>query len=145
MRLSLIALPLLMSTAAYAADPNTAAGDTPSPEAKAAAPKPDPDVAAATVARNQGLTVNWTGGPSGSYVIISGSSASGTATGSYTCFAPQSAGQFTVPSYILLGLPAGTGNTTVQNSTNLGTFSANGLDVGRTLGAVSFQVNSNYN
>jgi len=101
--------------------------------------------AAATVARNQGLTVNWTGGPSGSYVIISGSSASGTATGSYTCFAPQSAGQFTVPSYILLGLPAGTGNTTVQNSTNLGTFSANGLDVGRTLGAVSFQVNSNYN
>jgi len=52
MRLSLIALPLLMSTAAYAADPNTAAGDTPSPEAKAAAPKPDPDVAAATVAED---------------------------------------------------------------------------------------------
>src|SRR5436190_6537183 len=52
MRLFLIALPLLLSTAAYAADPNAAAGDTPSPEAKAAAPKPDPDVAAATVAED---------------------------------------------------------------------------------------------
>jgi hypothetical protein len=45
----------------------------------------------------------------------------------------------------MLGLPAGTGTTSVQNSTNLGTFSASGLDFGATLGAVSFIVNSNYN
>src|SRR4051794_19368592 len=49
MRLSLIALPLLLSSAAFAADPNAPAGDTPSSEAKAVAPKPDPDIAAASV------------------------------------------------------------------------------------------------
>lgn len=101
--------------------------------------------AAATVARNQGLPVTWSGGAPGSYVIIFGSSASGTVSGSFTCFAPQSAGQFTVPSYILLGLPSGSGATSVQNSTNLGSFSASGLDFGGTLGAVSISVNSNYN
>jgi uncharacterized protein (TIGR03437 family) len=101
--------------------------------------------AAANVARSQGLAVSWNGGSPGSYVIISGSSASGTANGSFTCYVPQSALQFTVPPYILLGMPAGTGTVTVQNSTNLTTFSASGLDFGGALGSVSFQVNSNYN
>lgn len=100
--------------------------------------------AAATVSRSQGLSVTWTGGAPGSYVIISGSAANQLVSGSYTCFAPQSALQFTVPSYVLLGLPAGNGTTTVQNSTNLGTFSASGLDFGGTLGAVSFSVNTNH-
>jgi len=51
MRSSLIALSLLLSSAAYAADPPApAAGDVPSKDAKAEAPKPDPDVAAASVA-----------------------------------------------------------------------------------------------
>ncbi len=101
--------------------------------------------AAATVGRGQGLVVNWNGGTPGSLVIISGSSAGGTVTGSYTCIAPQSALTFTVPSYILLGLPAGTGTTSVTNSTNFTTFTATGLDFGGALGLVSFQANSNYN
>jgi len=101
--------------------------------------------AAATVSRSQGLTVTWTGGAPGTYVIITGSSASGSASGSFTCFAPQSAGQFAVPSYVLLALPAGSGATTVQNSTNLTTFSATGLDFGAALGNVGFTVNSTYN
>ena len=51
MRICLIALPLLLSSAAYAADqPAAAAGDAPPKDAKADAPKPDPDVAAASVA-----------------------------------------------------------------------------------------------
>jgi uncharacterized protein (TIGR03437 family) len=101
--------------------------------------------AAATVARGQGFTATWSGGTPGSYVLITGTSVSGTASGSYTCYAPQSAGTFTVPSYILLGLPAGTGTTAVQNSTNITTFSATGLDFGGALGNVQFSVNSTYN
>jgi carboxypeptidase C (cathepsin A) len=49
MRPSLLLLPLLLSTAAYAADTNNPAGDAPSPEAKAEAAKPDPDVAKPSV------------------------------------------------------------------------------------------------
>ena len=100
---------------------------------------------AANVARSQGFTATWTGGTPGSYVIITGTSASGSTTGSYTCYAPQSAGTFTVPSYILLGLPAGSGTTAVQNSTNVTTFSATGLDFGGALGNVQFSVNTTYN
>ena len=101
--------------------------------------------AAANFDRIQALSVNWSGGAANSYVIITGTSASGSVTATYTCYAPQSAGQFTVPSYILLGLPAGTGSTEVENSTSIGTFSASGLDFGGALGAVSFMVNSTYN
>jgi carboxypeptidase C (cathepsin A) len=52
MRLGLLGLTLLLSSAAYAADPPAAAGDALSAAAKAEAPKPDPDVAAASVAEN---------------------------------------------------------------------------------------------
>src|SRR4051794_28158025 len=49
MRLSLLFLSLLLSSAAFAADSKSAAGDAPPADAKAQAPKPDPDVAAASV------------------------------------------------------------------------------------------------
>ena len=101
--------------------------------------------AAANVGRSQGFTATWSGGTPGSYVLITGTSASGSTTGSYTCYAPQSAGTFTVPSYILLGLPAGSGTTAVQNSTNVTAFSATGLDFGGALGNVQFSVNTAYN
>ena len=101
--------------------------------------------AAVTVTRSQGLSVNWSGGTPGTYVTISGSSVSGSATGSYVCSVPQSAGTFTVPSYVLLALPPGTGTTTVQNSTNFTPFAASGLDIGNAVGQVSITVNSNFN
>ncbi len=102
--------------------------------------------AAATVTRSSGLQVTWSGGASGSYVLIEGSSSAAASgvNGSYTCISPQAAGQFTVPSYILLGLPTGTGTTLVENSTSITSFSANGLDHGTALGAVAVQVNSTY-
>ncbi|MBI1787473.1 MAG: hypothetical protein HYR60_07975 [Acidobacteria bacterium] len=74
--------------------------------------------AAATVDKTQGLLVTWTGGNPGAYVAITGTSTStglGLVAG-YTCLAPVEAGQFTVPSYILLGLPAGNGGTLLQNN-----------------------------
>ena len=42
------------------------------------------------------------------------------------------------------GLPAGSGTTVVGNNTNIGTFSASGINVGVAIGGVSFSVNSNY-
>jgi carboxypeptidase C (cathepsin A) len=49
MRSSLLALTLLLSSAAFAADQNASAGDAPSKEAKAEAPKPDADTVKASV------------------------------------------------------------------------------------------------
>jgi carboxypeptidase C (cathepsin A) len=71
MRLTLTALILLLSSAAFAADPPApAAGDVPTAQAKAEAAKPDPDVAAASVAETEqpkkrsipfhGRTLNYT-------------------------------------------------------------------------------------
>jgi uncharacterized protein (TIGR03437 family) len=89
----------------------------------------------ASVTRTQGVTVTWTGGATGSYVIISGGSGTTvggkTVTGSFTCEAPVSAGQFTVPVPVLLSLPAASnGNLGLYTSVGTQTFSASGLDYG---------------
>ena len=101
----------------------------------------------ATVNRGSGATFSWTGGTAGSYVILAGSS-SNTATGafaSYACIAPVAAGSFNVPSYVLSALPAGTGSSTMENTSSYATFTANGLDSGIALGAVVVSVNTTYN
>jgi len=102
--------------------------------------------AAATITRTQGVPVNWTGGAPGSYVIISGNSLDLNAgvSGSFTCVAPQSALTFTVPSYVTLTLPAGTGSLDVENGTSFGTFKASGLDYGTTFGFTGVDINSTY-
>jgi uncharacterized protein (TIGR03437 family) len=93
--------------------------------------------AAATVTRSSGLQVTWTGGAAGSFVTIIGSASASGLTASYRCNVPASAGQFTVPSYILLGLPAGTGSTSVEDSTNYTRFTAIGLDIGLAFGVAT--------
>jgi hypothetical protein len=100
--------------------------------------------AAATVDRTQGLTVAWIGGNPGTYVYIGGSllTASGLIE-AYGCRIAVEAGQFTVPSYILLGMPAGSGSTTVNHQINL-TFSAAGLDTSGVVGEIEFSVPSIY-
>jgi uncharacterized protein (TIGR03437 family) len=105
----------------------------------------NPD-AAATITRSQGLSVTWSGGKPGSFVIVSGNTAGmgGSVTATFACFAPQAAGQFTVPPYILLGLPAGMGGVSIQNS-NATQFSTTGLDHATAVGGQLFQVNSIYN
>jgi hypothetical protein len=99
---------------------------------------------AASIDRSQGLLVTWTGGNPGTYVIISGTvtSAVGLAMG-YDCRVAVEAGQFTVPSYILSAMPPGKGGTTVQHDLYL-PLVATGIDVGLTLGNVSFSANSTY-
>jgi uncharacterized protein (TIGR03437 family) len=89
-----------------------------------------------SVTRSQGQTFTWTGGAPNSYVYMEGSSSDST-TGvfvSFTCYAPSSAGTFTVPSYVLLALPAGSGSLALAGLTTLQTFTATGIDQGTALG-----------
>jgi uncharacterized protein (TIGR03437 family) len=100
--------------------------------------------AAASIDRTQGVTVTWTGGASGSYVIIAGGSSANGVSGSYTCVAPQSALQFTVPAYVTLVLPAGNGSTTVENLASYSAFSAPGIDSGLGFGFTGTSVSTTY-
>jgi hypothetical protein len=100
--------------------------------------------AAATVTRSAGLNYTWTGGSTGTWVIVSGSSASSTASGSYTCVFPQSALTGAVPPYILGALPAGSGTSSLENSTSPTPFTASGLDYGIAFGSVSASIKSTY-
>jgi hypothetical protein len=100
--------------------------------------------ASATVTRTGGQTYTWSGGSANTYVLVTGSSTSGSASGSYSCIFPQSAGQGTVPEYILLGLPAGTGTSTLENSTPFGSFTATGIDYGITFGYIGFTTNTTW-
>ena len=101
--------------------------------------------AGATVNRSQGVQVTWNGGSAGSYVFISGATTgSGGAFGFFTCYAPQSAGSFTVPSFVTGTLPAGNGSLSVATGTNFVQFSATGIDQGYGFGLDSIQINSTY-
>ena len=100
--------------------------------------------AAATVTRSAGLNYNWTAGGTGTWVIVSGNSASSTASGSYTCVFPQSAITGAVPPYILAALPAGSGTSSLENATSPTSFTASGLDWGIAFGSILFSINSTY-
>src|SRR5205085_2856491 len=92
-----------------------------------------------TIDRTQGLPIAWNGGNPGTYVYITGVSTElplGVQAG-FTCLAPVEAKQFTVPSYILLGLPPGSGGVAVQN-TFYTPLVASGLDVGVAGASVSY-------
>ena len=73
-----------------------------------------------TVNRSQGVSVTWTGGDPNTFVTISGSSYTSNASqylfGYFSCTAPSSAQQFTVPSTVLLALPA-SGSQTIGGIT----------------------------
>jgi hypothetical protein len=104
--------------------------------------------AVATIDKSQGLTVTWTGGNPGTYISISGNAVTANTGGAgpaagFTCLAPVGNGQFTVPSYILLGLPAGPGGVVVQNFI-YSSLSASGLDIGLALGTISHSATSTY-
>ena len=101
---------------------------------------------AVTIDRTKNLTFNWTGGNPGTYLYITGVSTSTSTprtTVGYTCLARVDDGQFTVPSYILSALPAGSGGTGMQNDI-YSSLSASGLDIGSALGDIYFSVASSY-
>ena len=96
-----------------------------------------------TINRANGQTITWTGGDpagtvqiTGSSVVVSGTSSS---TALFTCNAPVSAGQFTIPPVVLLPLPATpAGGLTSVSSGTIGiysfstptTFTVPGIDLG---------------
>jgi uncharacterized protein (TIGR03437 family) len=104
----------------------------------------------ATVTRSQGLTVTWTGGdPNGAALIIGFSiQASPQVGASFTCTAPNKAGQFTVPASVLLALPAstGAGELSVGGITAPAPFTAPGvgLDTGYAISVTSSSQNVMY-
>jgi uncharacterized protein (TIGR03437 family) len=100
-----------------------------------------------SVTRANGVTVNWSGGDPAGYVQITGTSfltTSGTNTvgASFTCNAKTSDGSFTVPSVVLLALPASgstsaggfsvpiPGTLSVSGVSGFARFQATGLDFG---------------
>jgi uncharacterized protein (TIGR03437 family) len=91
--------------------------------------------------RANDLRVTWTGGDPAGYVLILGASASASGNGAvFVCMERTSAGQFSVPSYVLSVLPA-TGSGTdslgflsVNSSTQPVSFTATGLDFGNVIG-----------
>lgn len=58
-----------------------------------------------SVNRSQDVTVTWTGGIPGTWVQIGGGSTTIGVSGTFICFAPANAGQFTIPSYVLSPRP----------------------------------------
>jgi uncharacterized protein (TIGR03437 family) len=101
--------------------------------------------AAATVNRSSGLQFTWSGGAPGTLVFMSGnSSGNGGQSASFTCIATVGAQQFTVPSYVIGALPAGSGMVTLANYTNYKTFTASGLDFASSAGYVAYSINATY-
>ena len=83
--------------------------------------------------RSQDLIIKWTGGIPGTQVtVVGGSLVNGVNTG-FLCAASVSAGQLTIPSYVLLNM-APTGNSLVPGQLTLqnrivALYTASGLDL----------------
>lgn len=72
-----------------------------------------------TVNRANPLTITWTGGDANGYIDIQGvgnggSALAGTFLVGFECAVPESAGQFTIPPSIMLGVPPSNGNLRVS-------------------------------
>jgi uncharacterized protein (TIGR03437 family) len=99
-----------------------------------------------TVNRASGVTIDWNGGASGTYVQIYGESTSSSgASASFTCIAPVSARTFTVPPPVLLWLPAGLGSLTVSNYTTPAFPTIPNLDFAYAEGYVETDIDATYN
>ena len=92
--------------------------------------------------RTQPLSVTWTGADPNGYVLITGTSLSATSPtpgphADFYCVERASAGQFTIPNYVLLSLPPSFSGQIAALQFGLGVgqigisrFTASGLDVG---------------
>ena len=117
--------------------PFTATVTLSNPLMTASNPIPDP------INRTQGLPVSWTGGNPGTYGYVSAVSTStplGVEVG-FTCLVLMDPGSFTVPAYVLAGVPAGTGGVALQNNV-YSSFTATGLDSTLVDANVNYQAGS---
>ena len=98
--------------------------------------------------RAQDLVIKWTGGTPGTQVVVTGSGLANGVGTAFQCAAPVEAGQFTIPSYILLLMPPKssspiTSGLTVENST-ASLFTAPGLDEGRVAYSESYHLSLDF-
>jgi uncharacterized protein (TIGR03437 family) len=88
----------------------------------------------AGVTRASGMTINWTAGSAAYNVVIRGTSytdGTGQTGASFACLVPSSLNTFTVPSSVLLALPAGPfTEVDFEPSLPSQSFTAKGLDIG---------------
>jgi len=98
----------------------------------------------ASLDRTQDLTVTWNGGiPDKEFALIVGLSTNGQVTSGFLCAEKVSAGQFTVPAWVLSNLPASATFTNQGQTapsgllglgsapfTSVGRFTGTGLDFG---------------
>jgi uncharacterized protein (TIGR03437 family) len=147
-------LPLYLDQGSYAIDNGAGGADVGSFKFNLTVPPPLTWTnmnSVGPVIRANGQLVTWTGGDSNGIVTISGASivltpnANGNSVGVggfFTCTAPVSAGQFTIPPPVLLSLPPSTaitlapgvsidaGSLSVGTSSLPVTFTATGIDYG---------------
>lgn len=100
------------------------------------------------VTRSAGQQITWTGGDANSYVYMSGMSFAQGVAGMFYCIERASAGQFTIPSYVLSTLPATTGNNIgmlmVGGTSAAQRFTARDLDAGYITAASMTQQSVSY-
>jgi uncharacterized protein (TIGR03437 family) len=99
----------------------------------------------ATINRASGVTVTWNGGLSGTFAVISGSSSANGFSASFVCDAPITAHTFTVPTPVLLSLPAGSGRLEVSNYTIPVSVAVPHLDYAYAMGFASTEIDATYN
>ena len=106
---------LFLNPGAFTADNGGGGADIPSFTGTVSLPNPgltfdNSDQLGASLDRTKGVTVKWSGGDPNSYVSIVGVSTNVTGnvtlSGNFTCTERISAGQFTVPPYVTLAMPA---------------------------------------
>ncbi|MBV9772201.1 MAG: hypothetical protein JOZ32_21695 [Bryobacterales bacterium] len=100
---------------------------------------------ATSVTRAQGVTVDWQGGQTGTYVEISGFSEGNGVGAGFVCLAHQEALQFAVPSWVTGSLPAGQGTLDVFNVSDPVTYTATGLSFGYAYAEVDDSTDTTYN
>ncbi len=102
------------------------------------------------VTEAQGQLVTWTGGATGTYVIIGGTSSTNPplpalpVNMTFACWVPVSDLQFTIPSYVLLSMPTGKGTLGMTNSATPVAFTATGLDSGVAMAGDTIDINVTY-
>ncbi len=100
--------------------------------------------AVTTINRSQGVDVTWKGGNPGSLVYISGDVTYNKTAIGFSCTEKVEAGHFTVPTYILMALPAGSGSIGMENQFSV-PLVASGLDGATAIGDVTVaSVNATY-
>jgi len=99
--------------------------------------------AAATIDRTKPLTFTWTGGNPGTFITLSGSVTAKGLTIGFSCRVLVDPGKFTVPAYILFGMPAGSGGALMQQQV-ISTFPITGVDTSGLTTVIDYNVTATY-